>query len=70
MPDTVKERGNLLDAKGVRWTEEDWERINRAASILWQRDHRETDATDIIRMGTRRFVNEILASADATQPAA
>ncbi len=55
----------MLDPKGVRWTEEDWRDINRAAEILQARDQRETDASEVIRMGTRRFVSEILAEAEA-----
>lgn len=70
MADPVKESSNLLSPKGVRWTEEDWENINRAAAILQERDHRETDASEIIRMGTRRFVEEILASQPTLDPAA
>jgi hypothetical protein len=65
MNESVKESSNLMPAKGVRWTEEDWENITRAAEILQARDHRETDAVEIIRMGTRRFVAEILADGKA-----
>lgn len=60
MDDPVKETPNLLPPKGVRWTEDDWDRINRAADLLHRRDQRETDASEIIRMATRRFVSELL----------
>lgn len=60
MTEEVKKTPPMLDPKGVRWTEEDWQRINLAADVLQARDHRETDASEVIRMGTRRFVAEIL----------
>lgn len=63
MSDSVKETPNLLRPKGVRWTEEDWENINRVAALMAERDHRETDASEVIRMATRRFVADELARA-------
>ena len=65
MTEPVKETPNLLPPKGVRWTEDDWRDINRAADILHARDQRETDASEVIRMGTRRYVAEVIATAEA-----
>jgi hypothetical protein len=49
----------------VRWDGEDFARIEQAAARLNERDHTDHTPTDVIRMGTRRFVEEILAETAA-----
>lgn len=46
----------------IRWDPEDWERIEEAAQLLGERQHLDLAAVDIIRSGTRRFVDEILTT--------
>lgn len=48
----------------VYWDAEPWERILRAAEVLWKRqtvDQGPVTPTDVIRNGTMRFVDEVLA---------
>lgn len=44
----------------IRWDSADWERIEAAASRLSEQQHLDLAPVDIIRSGTRRFVDEIL----------
>ena len=44
----------------VMWDADDWRRIEEAADVLGAREHIDLNPTDIIRSGTRRFVDEIL----------
>ena len=46
----------------IRWDPADWDRIEEAAKVLAERQHMDLAAVDIIRSGTRRFVDEILTS--------
>lgn len=46
----------------VRWDGEEFGRIEETARLLNERDHTDHTPTDVIRMATRRFVEEILAS--------
>lgn len=45
----------------VKWSAEDMEGIKEAAKRLSEREHGDYTKTDIVRMGTRRFVAEVLA---------
>lgn len=49
----------------VLWDAGDWKRINEAAEALGAREHFDYTPTDIIRSGTRRFVDEILGPVPA-----
>lgn len=49
----------------IRWSREDWDRILHAAEILNEREHLDLTPTDIIRSGTRRYLDEFLADKPA-----
>ena len=44
----------------ITWDGVDWKRITAAAEVLSAREHFDYTPTDIIRSGTRRFLDEIL----------
>lgn len=46
----------------VKWSPDDMRGIQRAAEVLSAREHGDFNRTDIIRMGTRRFVAEVLGA--------
>lgn len=64
MGDSVKEAA-AERALTVRWDGEDFQKIERVRELMNERDHADHTNTDIIRMGTRRFVEEILAETAA-----
>jgi hypothetical protein len=45
----------------VRWMGTAWERIAQAADILTAREHRKIIPADVIRIGTLRYVEEVLS---------
>ena len=48
--------------KPVRWLPSAWARIRQAAEVLTERNHVKTNPADVIRTGTLRYVEEVLAS--------
>lgn len=47
----------------VVWDPEDWQRIEEAARVKSEQEHMDLLAVDIIRSGTRRYVEEVLGQA-------
>lgn len=54
------------DAEGP---DSDWERILQAAGVLAKETELTATATDIIRIGTRRYVDELLGADQSAQKA-
>ena len=46
----------------IVWDPDDWERIEEAARAKAEQEHMDLAALDIIRAGTRRYVEEILGA--------
>lgn len=61
MADPSKQNDDGFKQLTVRWDAADWRRIEEAAETLNAREHMDLNPTDIIRSGTRRFVDEILS---------
>lgn len=55
---------------GVRWEIAEIDRMEMAAGLLTEREHFRVTVTDVIRRGTRREVDAILAQAEAESEAA
>jgi hypothetical protein len=51
----------------VRWLGSAWERIEDAAQALTEREHIKHNPVDVIREGTLRYVDELLAEKAATE---
>lgn len=64
MDDSVKD-GPPERALTVRWDGEDFQKIEMVRAYLNERDHADHTNTDVIRMGTRRFLDEVLANVAA-----
>lgn len=45
---------------GMRWSGEDWRKMEDAAKAMSERTHIPVGPTDIIRAGAKRFADEIL----------
>ena len=50
-----------LKDHSIRWVREDWERVLQAVDVLNERGHLDLTPTDVIRAGTRRYLDELLA---------
>lgn len=46
----------------IQWTREDWDRVLQAVEILSERAHFNLTPTDVIRAGTRRYLDEVLST--------
>lgn len=49
--------------RGMRWESDEWRRIKQAAAKVAAREERRVPASEIIRKGTARYVNEIMGAA-------
>lgn len=72
MADPARQPEALKKTYPVTWEAgegEDWPRILEAARVWGEREHVDFTPADIIRSGTRRFVDELLGSKDQQLPA-
>lgn len=49
----------------LRWAREDWDRILQAADMLNEREHLDLGPSDIIRSGTRRYLDDLFSQLPA-----
>lgn len=59
--------GTPVSTRGltIRWHQDHWDRLERAARELSEREHVDVKVTDIIRGGALRRADEILSEAAA-----
>jgi len=63
MPRPAKRPTDKNRPRGVRWTPSEWRRIQEAVAKLAEQQERRASASEVIRTGTLRRVEEILGAA-------
>ena len=53
----------------VGWEADEWARLLEAARVMSAQQHLDLGPTDVIRSGTRRFVDELLGRVEAERAA-